>query len=504
MNFGTVILSILCFIIGLSVLITIHELGHLLTAKIFNVYAYEFSIGFGKKIVRYRRPNHETFFEIGIVPLGGYVSLYGDDDEDRKERLEQILNDPATSETYKLNPVEKEMLEKDIPISRSLEGIKKWKKIIIMSSGVIMNFILGYIIFFIQMVAFPYNVYLQTASVQDTSISTQFSTQLSELYENIDDSKFYIFQGTYVFDKNYNDQGGVVSVALSTEVHINAGLDTYALFAPNPIKINDLSLDSSFTNAIKDGRGQTVYRYYLYKTWTEERTLIIDGQSVTGEFHFYDKDVSYYAETTYEPIETVDVKFNLVRASYVYDEDKYVTDYTVDKDEEGKSIVSSISGVLTAQENGKLSSTNLSSVKDYSRYLGYKAFGYAGKMWADSTGTIFESIGKLFIGQGWDQAGGIIMIFAQSTVVLDTLPFSYYVQLWGIISVNLGIINLLPFPGLDGWHILVTLVEMIFKKRISKKVKNVVGTVGMILLFTLMGTLIIVDIVRLATTGVML
>ena len=68
--------------------------------------------------------------------------------------------------------------------------------------------------------------------------------------------------------------------------------------------------------------------------------------------------------------------------------------------------------------------------------------------------------------------------------------------MWGAISVNLGIFNLLPFPGLDGWHLLVVAIEGITKKEIPNKVKSIVSMIGMILLFVLMGVVFIKDIIN--------
>ena len=55
--------------------------------------------------------------------------------------------------------------------------------------------------------------------------------------------------------------------------------------------------------------------------------------------------------------------------------------------------------------------------------------------------------------------GGPVAIFTQTTSILQNNPFNYYLKTWGIISVNLALFNLLPFPGLDGWQMLVTLIE---------------------------------------------
>jgi regulator of sigma E protease len=81
-----IILIVLMFIIGLLFLITIHEFGHFIFAKLFGVYCFEFSIGFGKKIIRRKKKYSETFFCIGVVPLGGYVAMYGEDDDESEKR----------------------------------------------------------------------------------------------------------------------------------------------------------------------------------------------------------------------------------------------------------------------------------------------------------------------------------------------------------------------------------------------------------------------------------
>ena len=88
------IITIILFIVGLCLLVSLHELGHYITAKIFGVYCFEYSIGFGKKIIRRKSKFAETFFCIGVLPFGGYVSMYGEDDEEeagesKKEKRHQ-------------------------------------------------------------------------------------------------------------------------------------------------------------------------------------------------------------------------------------------------------------------------------------------------------------------------------------------------------------------------------------------------------------------------------
>lgn len=118
-------INIIIFIVALSIIVLIHELGHLLAAKKFNVYCYEFSIGMGPKI--FSKKYKETVYSIRLLPLGGYVSMAGEGD------LNQQLN-----EKYDV---------KDLPLNRTLLGVNKIKRIIIFLAGILFNFILAYLIF---------------------------------------------------------------------------------------------------------------------------------------------------------------------------------------------------------------------------------------------------------------------------------------------------------------------------------------------------------------------
>lgn len=108
----------------------------------------------------------------------------------------------------------------------------------------------------------------------------------------------------------------------------------------------------------------------------------------------------------------------------------------------------------------------------------------------------------LFTPQGWSNVGGIISVFQlseQATSMGAAVFFNY----WGLISVNLAIFNLLPIPGLDGWQILVAVIEGAFRKKIPSKVKSIVSMIGLGLLFLLMAILIIKDIIGLFTCGLL-
>ena len=108
---------------------------------------------------------------------------------------------------------------------------------------------------------------------------------------------------------------------------------------------------------------------------------------------------------------------------------------------------------------------------------------------------VFKGIGTLFTG-GLRNMSGIVGIYSYSAQLYGTQTFATYLYFWGLISINLAIFNLLPFPGLDGWQILVTSIEGITKKKIPSKAKTIMSFIGLALLFALMIAIVAMDVMR--------
>ena len=76
----TFLLNLIVFILVLGIIILLHELGHFLVAKKFNVLCHEFSIGMGPAL--FQKKKGETTYSIRAIPIGGYVSIAGEDNDD--------------------------------------------------------------------------------------------------------------------------------------------------------------------------------------------------------------------------------------------------------------------------------------------------------------------------------------------------------------------------------------------------------------------------------------
>lgn len=123
-------MTLIIFLIILSLIIIIHEFGHFIFAKKNGVYVYEFSIGFGPKLFSFKRKNDPTEYMVKLIPLGGYVAMAGEDGE-----VEETTN---TDEKIKIKPEEK------------LCNKSFFQRLIILSAGAINNFLLGILLLFIM------------------------------------------------------------------------------------------------------------------------------------------------------------------------------------------------------------------------------------------------------------------------------------------------------------------------------------------------------------------
>lgn len=113
-------MTIIYFILILGITVFIHELGHFLFAKHFGVYVYEFALGMGPRIFKFKRKNDETEYGIRLFPIGGFVQMAGEEVEENK----------------------------DIPKEQQLGSKPAYQRFLIMVAGVMMNFLLAIVLLF--------------------------------------------------------------------------------------------------------------------------------------------------------------------------------------------------------------------------------------------------------------------------------------------------------------------------------------------------------------------
>lgn len=458
MNFLQIILNIVIFLISLSVLVCLHEAGHLTAAKIFKVYCYEFSIGMGPAIYQ-KKPNkaknQETIFSIRCAPIGGYVAMAGED-------LENVEN------------VDKSIV---VPKERTLEAKARWKQVIIMFAGVFMNFVIGYVLLLISY-----------------SCCTQASTKL-------DWTKIQISSNSILSEKQ---------VPYTENFKLETNDEIYSIQIDYYQKDNDNKYTTAEPIYSIPKTEVTSYQLENYDSTTPKEEYNYQISYLLSNKYFVNGEEKTYNPTSLKDCREITFGFKKSGGDGTIYYTKVISD-AKDDYTQGYQII------------------GISPAYMYFKYSFGEAFSKAWDRWCYSCSALFVSVASLFNPASWSQVGGIISIFKLSSQA-TTIGFGTYLNFWALISVNLAVMNLLPFPALDGWQILITICEGIYftfkkwivsikykSKKLSeedleklkqedenksvkkmtnyKKFKNIMSYIGMGLLIVLMVVLIIKDIV---------
>ncbi|MCQ3035356.1 MAG: site-2 protease family protein [Bacilli bacterium] len=444
------IITIILFIVSLAALITIHELGHFAMAKLFNVYCFEFSIGFGPKLLRKKRKNGETYFALRAIPLGGYVSMFGEDTAGEFGDLQ-------------------------IPPERSIEGIKKWKKAIVLSAGIIMNVFLALTIFSVSNLCFKQTAFTTSFGVTENSLAYNLGVR--------ENDKLIIMgpeateSDTYSPKLLRNDEDTEAYGYLIDNQVVMGGYHYAALYYPTTNR-----KDTVLTDAI-----------YLYRAYTKEEIEASEELKLPKVFNIWDERDS---SLDYYPVfkkgnESTKLIFNEETSFELH------LNYLENADSETPTLKTVTLPITTSKtKNGVVLSDAGLTLKLAKYWLPFKErLGNVFRDFGEASIAVFKGLGSLFTG-GLKNMSGVVGMLQITATYVSYRTAADYLYLWGLISVNLAIFNLLPFPGLDGWQLLVTIIEGISRKKIPSKLKSIMSFIGMALLFTLMIAIVVIDILR--------
>lgn len=402
------IINAIKIIFLLGFLILIHEAGHFLVAKFFKVKVNEFSLGFGK--ILYSKQRKETKYCIRAFPLGGFVSMEGEDEKSDKEGSFSKLSVP--------------------------------KRILIVAAGATVNIVFGLLVFFILA----------------CSIGNFYSTTVAEIVDNYAAEDAGIKEGDKILEIN------------NKKIRLNSDI-TEAVEESNGSNIEVLVL--------RDGNEVS----YNFKP-TEKITKTI------GIYLGSEKTASCKIESIYEdsPAEKAGVKAGDI-ISKVNDEQ-----VNGDYNKAIELIQNSEGNVkLTVDRTGESIDFDIDPIENKEYYIGavFKAADknlknnlYYG-FWTtiDFSGSLLYNVKELFTGHiSTDQLMGPVGI---SSTVASTTTFAEFIYLLAVISLSLGVTNLLPIPALDGGKIVLLLIEAIRRKPLSEKFEITVQLIGFSLLILL-------------------
>ncbi|GAB2483620.1 RIP metalloprotease RseP [Algoriphagus taiwanensis] len=425
-------------LLGLSILVGLHELGHLLTAKMFGMRVEKFSIGFPPKIAGFQWG--ETEYSIGAIPLGGFVKISGMVDESMDTA--QMASEPQPWE-FRSKPA--------------------WQRLIVMLGGIIVNVITGIVIFVVLVYKNGETYFSRDQVIQNGIVAYEYGEAIG-------------FQtGDKVLDIN-----GVPYQSI-TDLTSGSAL---------------LSEDGYYT---VDRNGETlkieIPRGFI-NTFNSEEAF---SKFVAVRFPFDVLEVSPDGAAKAAGIDAGD-KIVSVNGQEIIYFDQLQSALAEVKNKEAQLVISSEGTMDTlmvpVSAEGTIGIAANPLIEPVRREYG---IGEAlSKGTARAFGVVIvnaKALGKMFTGEV--SAKNVSGPIGMAKIYGNRWDWVKFWSITGLISMILAFMNLLPIPALDGGHVMFLLYEMVSGRAPSDKFLENAQKVGMVILLALMVFAIGNDILKL-------
>ncbi len=435
--------TIIAGILMLGVLVFIHELGHFVIAKMCGVKVLKFSLGFGPKLVSKRRG--ETEYQICAIPLGGYVQMLGEGGGEQGEEVELTAEEKA----------------------RSFSEQSVAKRLAIVSAGPVMNLILPLLILPISfMVGVQMPTYLEQPAcigyvVPRSDAATGgflagdcvISVNQRPVKNWNDSNKGFVSQAGEALIFQVERDGKELQLVIPAENDSLQGMQVLGLLPRQEARIGGLAPDMPAAAAgIQEGDLILQIEDRPISSWYDLKGVI---QEIGGRA----------------------LQVHLERAG-----EQLVVELTPEQREDEGDYLLGIAPLYNSE---------------------LKRFGFidAVREGAYRTWELIELtvifVQKLFTGNvSTKNIGGPITVVQIAGQAAQT-DLAAIFSVLAFISIQLGILNLLPIPILDGGHILFYIIELIIRRPVSIRIREMSQQVGMALLLMLMVLAFYNDFVRL-------
>lgn len=445
MGFFTALLS---FALTIGILVTVHEYGHYWVAKKFNVKILRFSVGFGKVIKSFKRG--ETEFTLCAIPLGGYVKMLDE-------------NEAQVADNDK---------------HRAFNRQSVYKRFAIVLAGPVANFLLAILLYTLMFIIGVNGMKPIIGSVTDSGFFDQAGLQAGDELLSINSvptPSISEFSNQFI---QSNDAQPLVIQARSKLSNLKTStLNLTGDFLANPEQGLDQYLGFKFSipklPAIID---QVVVNSAASKAGlrSQDEVLSANGQSISTWQDF----VIVIQAKPIKPIKLL-IKRNTKNITLTLTPELINNSPKV--------------GVSVAMPQDYLKDWQVLIQKEP-----IDAFLSAGSKVYQLTLLNLKMIKKLIIGEASiDQISGPVTIanYAQKSAEIGLIPFLSFLAL---ISIGLGLLNLLPIPLLDGGHLFFYIIEIIKGSPVNQSVQQVFAKLGLFVILSLTFVALYNDLLRLS------
>ena len=429
----TILIKILQFVMSLSILVVIHEFGHFTIAKLFKTRVEKFYLFFDPWFSLFKYKKGETEYGIGWLPLGGYVKISG------------MIDESMDKEQMKLPPQPWEFRSKT-----------SWQRLLIMTGGVIFNFLSAMLIFILVLFAWG-ETYLPTANVKygivTDSVGYAIGLRNGDKILTIDNQRV----------ENFHEISSYIILNHRKTIQVE-----------REDKVINIEIPEEYIPKMLKGKGQIETRipfgHYVIegfgkKSPAKTAGVLLNDQIIgidNNKFNYYDEFQKYLADNKDHT-----VNLNLVR--------------------KGENINIPLKPDTLGMLGIVISSIPLNEIFDFKtiKYGFLQSIPAGIHKGFKTISNYLKQIPLIFSKhtKGYESLGGFITIGSIFPGVWDWQAFW---NLTAFLSIILAIMNILPIPALDGGHVLFLLFEVITGKKPSDKFLEYSQIAGMIILLALL------------------
>ena len=512
----TIILNIIIFVLILGVIITIHELGHFYFAKKAGVLCHEFSFGMGPLI--YKRKKGETQYSIRAIPIGGYVAMAGEQDTNAiiksKAKIKLLLNNNNLVEKIILRDQKNNFKDLKLVevVKADLLGTNNDMYVeVIDEDGFTNKYFLkedGFLYDNGRELQFsPYKRCLDSKSPKEVS-----KTLLAGPFSNfILGFLILVIAGFFVGKPNLDSS--VIGEAVSGYPAYTAGIRDGDIIT----SINDQEVESWYdlssylsTSTVADGA-----------LITYERDNVSYSTIVYPKVYIYSLGISNKLGTSKVIIDSVSGTIAEAQGLVAGDEIISVNQTNITSWEQLMTIMeeNTTGDLMTFVVRRNQEEITLSNIDPYSieimnnqnvpiadKIIGVNvstkfnllySLEYSFKKFAEDFTSIFDTIRLLVTSDevGVTNLSGPVGIYSMTSAYISA-GFASLMNWTAFLSINIGILNLLPIPALDGGQLMFVIIESIIKKKLPRALKNNINNFVYLLLMVFMIFITFNDILR--------